>query len=107
MLSVLRTAGLPARYVCGYIETDGPAAVPGGKKLVGSVATHAWVEVLLPGLQWAALDPTNNKWCGERHITVSLGRDFADATPVRGTFKGSGSQSMEVRVSMARLEDKP
>jgi len=107
MLSVLRTAGLPARYVCGYIETDAPPAAEGGHRLVGSVATHAWVEVLLPGGQWAALDPTNNQWCGERHITISLGRDFADASPVRGTFKGSGSQSMKVRVVMKRLAEKP
>lgn len=104
MLSILRTAGLPARYVCGYIETDAP---PGGGRLVGAVATHAWVEVLLPGLQWAALDPTNNQWCGERHITVALGRDFEDASPVRGTFKGSGSQSMKVHVVMKRLAEKP
>ena len=103
MLSVLRTAGLPARYVCGYIETDGPAA----GKLVGAVATHAWVEVLLPGLQWVAIDPTNNQWCGERHITVALGRDFSDSAPVRGTFKGSGTQSMKVRVTMKRLEENP
>ena len=101
MLSVLRTAGLPARYVCGYIETDGPG------KLVGSLATHAWVEVMLPGLQWAAIDPTNNQWCGERHIAVTLGRDFVDASPVRGTFKGSGTQSMKVRVTMKRLAEKP
>jgi len=101
MLSVLRTAGLPARYVCGYIETDGPG------KLVGSIATHAWVEVMLPGLQWAAIDPTNNQWCGERHIAVALGRDFVDASPVRGTFKGSGTQSMKVRVTMKRLPEKP
>lgn len=103
MLSILRTAGLPARYVCGYIETG----APGGQKLVGSVATHAWVEVLLPGLQWVAIDPTNNQWCGERHITVALGRDFEDAAPVRGTFKGSGTQSMKVRVNMKRLPEKP
>ncbi|MBE2203106.1 MAG: transglutaminase family protein [Chthoniobacterales bacterium] len=101
MLSVLRTAGLPARYVCGYIETDGPG------KLVGSVATHAWVEVMLPGLQWIALDPTNNQCCGERHVTVALGRDFEDASPVRGTFKGSGTQHMKVRVTMKRLADTP
>lgn len=108
MLSVLRTAGLPSRYVCGYIETDGPVdKSPGGRKLVGSVATHAWVEVMLPGLQWVAIDPTNNQWCGERHITVALGRDFEDAAPVRGTFKGSGSQSMKVRVTMKRLLEKP
>lgn len=107
MLSVLRTAGLPARYVCGYIETDGSAAgLPSGRALVGSVATHAWVEVMLPGLQWVAIDPTNNQWCGERHITVALGRDFEDASPVRGTFKGSGSQEMKVRVTMKRLADK-
>ena len=101
MLSVLRTAGLPARYVCGYIETAGPG------QLVGSVATHAWVELMLPGLQWVAIDPTNNQWCGERHIAVALGRDFEDAAPVRGTFKGSGTQSMKVRVLMKRLAEKP
>ena len=106
MLSVLRTAGLPARYVCGYIETDGPVAGD-GTKLVGSVATHAWVEVMLPGLQWVAIDPTNDQWCGERHITVALGRDFVDASPVRGTFKGAGTQSMKVRVTMKRLAEKP
>jgi transglutaminase-like putative cysteine protease len=105
MLSVLRTAGLPARYVCGYIETDGPVGRD-GTRLVGSIATHAWVEVMLPGLQWVAIDPTNNQWCGERHITVALGRDFMDASPVRGTFKGSGTQSMKVRVTMKRLVEK-
>lgn len=101
MLSVLRTAGLPARYVCGYIETDPPQ---GARRLVGAVATHAWVEALVPGLQWVALDPTNDQWCGERHVAVSFGRDFADATPLRGTFKGSGGQKMTVKVRMKRRE---
>lgn len=100
MLGVLRTSGLPARYVCGYIETDPPK---GSRRLVGAVATHAWVEVLVPGVEWVALDPTNNQWCGERHVAVSFGRDFADAAPLRGTFKGSGGQKMSVKVTMKRI----
>ncbi len=109
MLSVLRTAGLPARYVCGYIEALAPpsasAANPigrAGRTLVGAIATHAWVEVLVPGMEWVALDPTNKQWCGERHITVSRGRDFRDATPLRGTFKGTGKQTMKVKVFVKR-----
>lgn len=105
MLSVLRTAGLPARYVCGYIESDPVRSVPGSEKLVGSLATHAWVEVLTPGMTWVALDPTNNQWCGPRHVTMSYGRDSADAAPVRGTFKGSGAQNMTIKVTMKRLTD--
>jgi transglutaminase-like putative cysteine protease len=103
MLSVLRSAGLPCRYVCGYIETDPPK---GDRRLVGAVATHAWVEVMLPGMQWVAADPTNDQWCGERHVAVSFGRDFSDATPLRGTFKGSGGQKLSVRVRMKRVEEK-
>ena len=103
MLSVLRTAGIPCRYVCGYIETE-PAP---GAALIGAVATHAWVEVLVPGMEWVALDPTNNKWQGEQHIVVAVGRDYLDATPVKGTFKGSSSQKMKVRVTMRRIPEKP
>ncbi len=104
MLSILRTAGIPARYVCGYIESDPPKA--GTPKLVGSFATHAWVEALTPGMHWVALDPTNNQWCGPRHVTMAYGRDFSDASPLRGTFKGSGAQMMKVKVSMKRLNEK-
>jgi len=108
MLSILRTAGLPARYVCGYIESNAPTFEGSpGKKLVGAVATHAWVELMVPGLEWVAIDPTNNQWCGEQHVAVSIGRDFADAAPVRGTFKGAGSQAMKVSVIMKRLAQKP
>ncbi len=109
MLSILRTAGIPARYICGYIESDPPRPNPAAPtvKLIGSLATHAWVEALTPGMSWIALDPTNNQWCGHRHVTVSYGRDFSDATPIRGTFKGSGTKEMKVRVTMKRLGEKP
>jgi transglutaminase-like putative cysteine protease len=106
MLSVLRTAGLPSRYVCGYIETAPPASESGAKRLVGSIATHAWVEVFIPGQTWVALDPTNNRWCGEQHIAVSFGRDARDAAPIRGTFKGGGKQNLKVRVKVKRLRER-
>ena len=103
-LSILRTAGLPSRYVCGYIETDPPRA--GDKALTGAVATHAWIEVLAPGMTWVSIDPTNRQWCNERYVAVSYGRDFRDATPLRGTFKGSGGQVMTVKVTMKRRGEK-
>lgn len=102
-LSILRTAGLPARYVCGYIETDPPRRPDGtAGRMVGATATHAWIEVLVPGMLWVAFDPTNRQWVNERYVTVSYGRDFRDATPLRGTFKGSGGQAMKARVFMKR-----
>ncbi len=102
-LSILRTAGLPARYVCGYIEAYAPDST---SRLTGAVATHAWIEVLVPGMHWVAIDPTNRQWCTERYVAVSFGRDYRDATPLRGTFKGSGGQNMKVHVFMKRRPDK-
>ena len=99
MLGVLRTAGIPSRYVCGYIESDPIKPAEREPRLIGSLATHAWVEALTPGMKWLAIDPTNNQWCGQRHVTMAYGRDSVDATPVRGTFKGSGDQRMKVRVA--------
>jgi transglutaminase-like putative cysteine protease len=107
MLGVLRTAGIPSRYVCGYIESDPVEPAERRSRLRGSLATHAWVEALAPGMRWLAIDPTNNQWCGPRHVTMAYGRDSVDATPVRGTFKGSGDQRMKVRVLMKRMNDKP
>jgi transglutaminase-like putative cysteine protease len=98
-LSILRTAGLPARYVCGYIEAYTPDQA---SRLTGAMATHAWIEVLVPGMSWVAIDPTNRQWVNERYVAVAYGRDFRDATPLRGTFKGSGGQTMKVRVYMKR-----
>jgi transglutaminase-like putative cysteine protease len=102
-LSVLRTSGIPARYVCGYIEAVAPHKEPGRKRLVGAYATHAWVEAMVPGMRWVALDPTNRQWCDERYVTVSYGRDASDAAPLRGTFKGSGGQKLSARVLMSRI----
>ncbi|MEP6672765.1 MAG: transglutaminase family protein [Chthoniobacter sp.] len=106
-LSILRTAGLPSRYVCGYIETDPVRDADGTlRRMTGAVATHAWIEVLVPGMTWVAIDPTNRQWINERYVTVSFGRDQRDATPLRGTFKGSGGQNMKVRVIMKRRTPK-
>ncbi|MGF1655675.1 MAG: transglutaminase domain-containing protein [Verrucomicrobiales bacterium] len=105
-LSILRAGGLPCRYVCGYIESEPPKEQPvlgRRRNLVGAIATHAWVEVLAPGMHWLALDPTNDCWCGEQHVAVSYGRDFKDATPLRGTFKGAGGQKLKVAVQMKRV----
>lgn len=102
-ISILRAAGLPARYVCGYIETDPPRNPDGSiGRMTGAVATHAWIEALVPGMSWVAIDPTNRQWVNERYVAVSFGRDYRDASPLRGTFKGSGGQDMKVRVTMKR-----
>jgi transglutaminase-like putative cysteine protease len=98
-LSILRTVGLPCRYVCGYIEAFAPDP---SRKLTGAMATHAWIEVLVPGMHWVALDPTNRQWINDRYVAVSYGRDFRDATPLRGTFRGSGGQILTARVYMKR-----
>ncbi len=101
MIGICRVAGIPARYVSGYIETD-PA--PEGA-LVGATASHAWVEVMAPNGFWVGLDPTNNIVEGERHVQIGIGRDYSDVPPMKGTFKGPNSQVMSVDVSMTRGTD--
>ncbi|MES2310499.1 MAG: transglutaminase family protein [Verrucomicrobiota bacterium] len=103
MLGVLRSAQIPARYVSGYIETavENPASdLP---DLIGSAATHAWVEVLLPGQHWWGLDPTNNLEVGDRHISMATGRDYNDVPPLRGTYRGAKLESLEVKVKVKRF----
>jgi transglutaminase-like putative cysteine protease len=104
MIAILRSAEIPARYVCGYIETDRQrdAAAGGERTLVGAAESHAWVEVGLPNGNWYALDPTNDIPAGERHVVVSFGRDFHDVSPTRGVFKGAGSHALNVSVVMRR-----
>jgi len=101
MLSIFRTGGIPARYVSGYIEHVDPTQP--GSELVGAAASHAWVEVYLPGDRWWGLDPTNNQVVGERHIRVATGRDYHDVAPFRGTFRGAAQQDLEVAVEITRV----
>jgi transglutaminase-like putative cysteine protease len=98
----LRSIGLPARYVSGYLETLPP---PGKPRLVGADASHAWLAVWCPGHGWIDADPTNNLLPGDRHVTVAWGRDFSDVSPLRGVVVGGGGASPAVSVDVARLAE--
>jgi transglutaminase-like putative cysteine protease len=103
MLACLRSLGLPARYVSGYLET---APLPGIPRLLGADASHAWVSVYCgDDAGWLDADPTNNVLPGERHITVAWGRDFSDVSPLRGVTLGAGGQWLEVGVDVIPIED--
>jgi len=98
-LTCLRSIGLAARYVSGYIETIPP---PGQEKLTGADATHAWVALFVPGSGWIDYDPTNNLKPYDQHVTLAVGRDFADITPLKGIMFGGGNQVLDVSVDMNR-----
>jgi len=94
MLQMLRTIGIPVRYVSGYI-------CPNSDGVRGAGATHAWVEIWLPSAGgWAGIDPTNNTWVSDRHVSLAVGRHFNDCSPVKGTFKGPANQSLFIYVSV-------
>ncbi|MFY7652603.1 MAG: transglutaminase family protein [Chitinophagaceae bacterium] len=93
MLQVLRTIGIPCRYVSGYI-------CPNKNGLRGEGATHAWVEVFIPQTGWVGIDPTNNIWVTDNHVKLAVGRHFMDCTPMKGVFKGPASQQLSVYVSV-------
>ena len=103
MLAALRWMGVPSRYVSGYIA---PSSVNGGDEPT-TIATHAWVEALLPELGWVGLDPTHNMQTGLRHIRVAVGRDYADVPPTRGTFKGQTASVLEVSVEVTPADTLP
>jgi transglutaminase-like putative cysteine protease len=97
MIGCLRSLGLPARYVSGYILTHPPAGQP---RLIGADASHAWASVFCPGLGWIDFDPTNRCLVQHDHITLGWGRDFSDVTPMRGVVLGGGKQDLEVQVTV-------
>lgn len=98
-IGCLRSIGLAARYVSGYIETVPP---PNQKRLVGAAASHAWFSVFAGDTGWVDFDPTNNKIAAEQHVTVAWGRDFTDVSPLRGIALGGGKHKMGVSVDVAR-----
>ncbi|MCF2948923.1 transglutaminase family protein [Paraglaciecola aquimarina] len=99
-LACIRSVGLAARYVSGYIETIPPE---GQIKLAGADATHAWFSVYVPGTGWLEFDPTNNIQPSDQHVTLASGRDFADITPLKGVMFGGGSHQLKVEVDMNRI----
>jgi transglutaminase-like putative cysteine protease len=101
-LACLRSLGLAARYVSGYLETLPP---PGKPKMVGADASHAWIALCIPDLDWVEFDATNNLLVDDRHIRVAVGRDFADVTPLKGIIYSAGKHSMKVSVDVRRPEE--
>ena len=100
-IGCLRSMGIPAKYVSGYIET---LPKPGEEKLVGADATHAWIAYYCPEEGWVEFDPTNNTSANNQHIVTAFGRDYLDVTPVKGVIFGGGeSPILEVSVDVARL----
>ncbi len=97
-IAALRSLGLAARYISGYIRTY-PA--PGRPRLAGADASHAWASVYCPAIGWIDVDPTNNLVVGEEHIVLAWGRDYGDVSPVRGVILGSGEHSLAVSVDVA------
>lgn len=100
-VGMLRSVGLAARYVSGYLETTPPA---GQERLVGADASHAWVATYLPDVGWVELDPTNDQLVDERYVVAAYGRDYGDVTPVQGViFTESKRSSLRVEVDLSRL----
>ena len=112
-LSCLRSIGIPAKYISGYILTNPP---PGKVRLIGSDASHAWASVYIPSLDlynnlapgyWYDFDPTNNRWGfntpGEDYIFLAQGRDYADVSPIRGVIKGGANHDLKVEVTVRPL----
>ncbi|WP_183095485.1 transglutaminase family protein [Nocardioides stalactiti] len=104
-LGCLRSVGLPARYVSGYLETTPP---PGAERLEGADASHAWASVLVPGPAagtWVDLDPTNDQVADSRYLVTAWGRDFRDVSPLKGVvFTEAATSTLEVGVDVVRLD---
>ncbi len=97
-IAALRSLGLPARYVSGYLLTHPPE---GQEKLVGADASHAWLSAWCPNIGWVDFDPTNNLIPGDEHITLAWGRDYGDVSPINGFMVGGGEHTLDVAVDVS------
>ncbi len=96
MLGLCRTHGIPARYVSGYFLNQ--------HRLPGEIeASHAWIEVFIPGYGWKGYDPTHRREADTRYVKIAVGRDYGDIRPVGGTFRGKGTRQMVVEVAVQRV----
>jgi len=97
MLGLCRTHGIPARYVSGYFLNQ--------HRLPGEIeASHAWIEIFIPGYGWKGYDPTHRREPDTRYVKIAVGRDYGDIRPVGGTFRGKGTRQMVVEVSVQRIQ---
>jgi transglutaminase-like putative cysteine protease len=104
-IGCLRSLGLPARYVSGYLETLPP---PGRARLVGADQSHAWLAAYVPGVGWVDADPTNDRLVNDRYVTTAWGRDYSDVPPVRGVIYTDGpTKALEVSVDVEPLPPDP
>jgi len=99
-IGCLRSLGLPARYVSGYVESLPP---PGQARLRGADASHAWFSVCDPDQGWVDFDPTNDQLVSAQHVTTAWGRDYSDVSPLKGVVFGGGAHSLAVSVEIARV----
>jgi len=103
-IGCLRSIGVPARYVSGYVESISPADRP---QVRGADASHAWFAVFERDAGWVDFDPTNDQVVGAQHITTAWGRDYSDVSPLKGVIFGGGNHVLEVAVDVARMSDAP
>ena len=106
-IAMCRSVGIPARYVSGYLFTVDDATGEVGDDEVATVQTHAWFEASVPGVGWVALDPTNGKEVGTRHVTIGRGRDYDDVPPLQGVFAGTAVHQLDVAVEIRRIGAPP
>jgi transglutaminase-like putative cysteine protease len=98
-IGCLRSLGLAARYVSGYLCTDPP---PDQVRLVGADATHAWLSVYCREFGWIDVDPTNDRMPSDQHILLAWGRDYDDVSPIKGVILGGGQHVVKVAVEVTR-----